>query len=184
MQQANFHNVHAVYDGMFNAASGTKIDLLNPTPEMIHPEDVAGALSKICRFGGHSSEFYSVAQHSVFVSALVPDQLRFPALMHDAAEAYLGDVIKPLKVLLGNVYEDLEERFMQVICKRFAIDPDLLPLIKGYDKLALEIEHERFQKGNPDRWDTEMHLHGLDGHALTPDAARVMFLRRCYMLTR
>lgn len=144
-----FHPVHQCNDGLFNTASGKIISLNDPTPEMIDIQDIAGALSKICRFGGHTSAFYSVAQHSVLVASLVPDSLKKEALLHDATEAYLGDVIKPLKVLLGSRYTDLEGEFTKAISQRFNVDLEgLYPSIKWFDRKALDVEHEALQKGN------------------------------------
>ncbi len=68
--------------------SGKKFDYLNSTTDDVEIEDIANALSHICRFSGHLPEFYSVAQHSVLCSQIVPPDFAFEALMHDAAEAY------------------------------------------------------------------------------------------------
>jgi 5'-deoxynucleotidase YfbR-like HD superfamily hydrolase len=86
-----------VNDGIINTVSGIEMDLLNPTPEMIDINDIAHSLGMQCRFGGHVSMFYSVAQHSVFVAGKAPAELRKHALLHDAAEAYLQDITAPLK---------------------------------------------------------------------------------------
>ena len=89
--------------GWFVTASGRRAFVEDPRACDLVIEDIAHALSNICRFGGHCSRFYSVAQHSVCVSALVertrPD-LALHALLHDAAEAYVGDVIRPIKPTL------------------------------------------------------------------------------------
>lgn len=165
--EKQYYNVHSSGDGVFNAASGLLINLKQPTVEMICIDDIASALSKICRFGGHSNDFYSVAQHSVLVAKLAPEYLCREALLHDAAEAYLGDVIKPLKNLIGSAYEDIEHRFMVAICKKFNLSVDNLYEIKKYDKQALSLEHEYYIMGdivkwfetmesinlNPDTWD-------------------------------
>lgn len=115
---------------------------------MIRIRDIAHALSHICRFGGHTFDFYSVAQHSCLVSYLAPQELRLVALMHDATEAYLGDLIKPLKNYIDGqtipIYKELEQRFERVIAERFGINHQLYELIKPYDKRALEIEHGYF----------------------------------------
>jgi hypothetical protein len=144
-----FHPVQSCYDGIFNSASGKQISLKNPTSDQIDIRDIAGPLSKICRFGGHISTFYSVAQHSVLVASLAPDPLKKAALLHDAAEAYLGDVIKPLKVMIGPAYEALETEFNYAISARFNIDlVHTYEQIKQYDLQALELEFEALQKGN------------------------------------
>jgi 5'-deoxynucleotidase YfbR-like HD superfamily hydrolase len=147
-----FHDVHASSDGVFNAASGKLIDINNPNADMICIEDIAQALSKICRFGGHSNDFYSVAQHSVVVANLAPAYLCKEALLHDAAEAYLGDVIKPLKNIIGPVYEEIEARFMKVICDKFDLSTFRLTEVKEFDKWALSLEHEYFIKGADSDW--------------------------------
>ena len=69
-------------------ASGKRFYLRRPTPADIDAGDVAHALAHICRFNGHTREFYSVAQHSILVSRLLPDELKLAGLLHDAAEAY------------------------------------------------------------------------------------------------
>lgn len=145
-----FYPVHKCNDGLFSTGSGITIDLRNPTPEMIRLEDIAHALAKICRFCGHVKKLYTVAQHSCLVASLVPPPLMQEALLHDAAEAYLGDVIKPLKVLLGKTYSDLERRFEAVIVEKFGLyhDPASKEIIKKYDLIALELEYEAFLKGN------------------------------------
>lgn len=80
--------------------SGRKMDLAAPASHAVHTSDISHALGNLCRFGGHTRSFYSVAQHSVLVATLLPDELKLAGLLHDAAEAYLGDVIQPLKLLL------------------------------------------------------------------------------------
>ncbi len=74
---------------------------LDPHPEDVHIVDIAHALANICRFGGHAKRFYSVAQHSVLVSRIVEPEDALHGLMHDAAEAYVGDVVRPIKHMPG-----------------------------------------------------------------------------------
>ena len=136
----NLHPVHKCDDGLFNAFTGTKINIKHPTVHMIKIDDIAHALSQICRFGGHTKRLYTVAQHSVLVAELAPPHLKRYALLHDATEAYLGDVIKPLKVILGEDYKQLEIRFHDVICDKFKLDPLQEFEVKQYDKDALELE--------------------------------------------
>lgn len=119
--------------------SGGYIDFLKPTPDQIHVNDIAHGLSHICRFGGQTSAFYSVAQHSVMVAELVPMPFKKAALFHDAAEAYLGDIITPLKSLLPE-YRVIEDRLQQVICERFNISVEKNSVIKDADLIALVTE--------------------------------------------
>ncbi|MCD3082574.1 deoxyribonucleoside 5-monophosphate phosphatase [Salmonella enterica subsp. enterica serovar Enteritidis] len=99
--------------------SGKQFDYLSATIDDIDIEDIAVALSNICRFSGHLPEFYSVAQHSVLCSQLVSPEFAFEALMHDAAEAYCQDIPAPLKALLPD-YREIEKRTDQLICKFYA----------------------------------------------------------------
>jgi len=88
--------------------SGTMHDLLNPAANgdpII--EDIAHALANICRWTGHTSRFYSVAEHCIRAAAIAPPECKLHVLMHDAAEAYLGDVATPLKNLLPE-YQTIE----------------------------------------------------------------------------
>jgi uncharacterized protein len=141
------HPVHNVYDGVFNSVSGKVIDLREPKPEMIDINDIAIALGNVCRFGGHTSTFYSVAQHCTTMVGIVPPELKKVALLHDASEAYLGDVIKPLKVLLGDAYGELEYKFNRAIFDRFCVPFALLERIRPHDRQLLEVEHLWLQKG-------------------------------------
>jgi hypothetical protein len=135
------HPIHQI-DGNFTMQSGITVNILNPTIEMIDLTDIVKSLSKICRFGGHLDEFYSVAQHSVLVEHLSPLQLKKAALIHDFSEAYLSDVIKPLKVLLEPIYGPIEERWERIIFQKFGVDYDLLKEVKPYDMQAVAIEYE------------------------------------------
>lgn len=77
--------------------SGERFYPFSPAPEEVKTKDIAHALANICRFNGHTRGFYSVAAHSVHVSRLVPPEFALEALLHDAAEAYVGDMVRPLK---------------------------------------------------------------------------------------
>src|SRR4051794_35682278 len=115
--------------------SGRRVNPLDAAPEDIDPGDIARALSNLCRFGGHSKAFYSVAQHSVIVCDLLeqrgatPDEL-MAALLHDAAEAYLGDLPHPLKHRseLGQQFRVAEKRLEAGIAERFALPEAAAPL--------------------------------------------------------
>lgn len=87
---------------------------------LLSPLDIAHGLSNICRWGGHVKEFYSVAQHSVLVSYACPTK-PLAGLLHDASEAFLGDIISPLKSMLPG-YKEIEHQLQDVIAFRFGLD--------------------------------------------------------------
>jgi uncharacterized protein len=130
--------------------SGRWVNPFDPDPEQLDAGDIARALANQCRFGGHSRAFYSVAQHSVIVSQLVEQhggdvEDSFAALMHDATEAYLGDMPHPLKHRspLGAAFKLAEEHLEQAIRDRFRIKADV-PEIKLADRALLATERRAF----------------------------------------
>jgi len=96
---------------------------LSPEPEEICIEDIAHALSLLCRFNGQCREFYSVAEHSIRVSDMLPEDMRLAGLMHDAAEAYIGDLIHPIKSCLP-YYREVEKGIRNVIFDKFHVTWD------------------------------------------------------------
>lgn len=118
--------------------SGKKFPLEEPDPSRIDIEDIAHALSLLCRFNGHCTKFYSVAEHSVHVSREIAPELALVGLLHDAAEAYLGDVPSPLKKELSQ-FSAFEHKMEVAIAERFGIDPALFtdPELKRADAQLL-----------------------------------------------
>ncbi|MEK0337335.1 MAG: hypothetical protein QQN41_07870 [Nitrosopumilus sp.] len=100
--------------------SGKLLDLNNPKIEDINIRDIAHSLSMICRFNGCVDKFYSVAEHSVKAYLLVKQENKLEALLHDAVEAYIGDVTRPLKSLLPE-YRAIELKWSKVISQKFGI---------------------------------------------------------------
>jgi hypothetical protein len=92
------------------------------TVASVRLEDIITHLSGINRFGGAGRRFYSVLEHSLLVAALVPPALRPLALLHDAAEAYLGDIVTPLKASLPAL-SSIEERFRSTIFQALGVQP-------------------------------------------------------------
>ena len=125
--------------------SGKFFDFVRPTPDMIEIEDIAWGLAHTCRFGGHVNGFYSVAQHSILVAAKVPCVRMLEAILHDATEAYLGDIVKPLKNLLPE-YQLLETRLWKVIADKFGLPHQMTPVVKATDRRALSTEHRDLTK--------------------------------------
>lgn len=131
--------------------SGNRFYPLEPRIDHVAIEDIAHGLAYQCRFNGQTREFYSVAQHSLIVAELVPPPLRLAALLHDAAEAYLGDMVKPLKVLMPE-FSALEERVSAIIADTFGIDFSDYAPIKHADLTALATEKRDLMPHSAERW--------------------------------
>lgn len=109
-------------------------------PEDVHLEDIAHALAHQCRFAGHTSRFYSVAEHSVLVSQQFANpELRMLGLLHDATEAYILDLPKPLKELLPE-YTAFEDRLWRTIAAKFGLPAEIPPEVHDIDRRMLITE--------------------------------------------
>lgn len=163
---------------------GCQVDLVAPDPKTISILDIAHALSNVCRFAGHTQDFYSVAQHSVLVHDIVireghPEKA-LAALMHDAAEAYLGDLSTPLKAMLPH-YGALERRMLGAIQTALHVYiPEGDPDIKHADLVALATEKRDvlFFGGGPS-WDMLQGIRPREARILSmdPEEAEHTFLR-------
>ena len=131
---------------MMTLYSGKRVDLLNVKPDDMDIEDIAHSLSMICRFSGHTNRFYSVAQHSVRVCNVVEPALQLTGLLHDATEAIVGDMIRPLKQLLPS-YRTIEERVWKAVATRYRLPLELPPTVDLADKMALKSELLQFMEG-------------------------------------
>ena len=133
-------------------SSGHYFDLLDPAASRFTLGDIATGLGNTCRFAGQCDGFYSVAEHCWHASFLVPANLAFAALMHDAAEAFVGDVTRPLKSLLP-AYREIESRIDGVIADRFAL-ADLCRhrLVKEADVRMLAREQQVLMPAHADEW--------------------------------
>lgn len=119
--------------------TGKQFYPLDPRAEDVDVRDIAHALSLICRFGGHVTKHYSVAQHSVIVSEIVPPHLALEGLLHDAAEAYIGDMVRPLKSAMPE-YKAVELRIERVLAQSFGLVFPFPPAIKSADLRACMTE--------------------------------------------
>lgn len=157
---------------------GNRINFSNPEDNVYDVNDIAFALSNICRFNGHCMKFYSVAEHSVYVSRLVPDEYKLLGLFHDAAEAFMGDVTTPLKALLPE-YKELEHAMEAAIYKQFGLTEIAknYQVIKNAD-IQMVLTEKRDLLNNAEDWFPGYHALSLDiTKPLHPEQARLLFLQ-------
>lgn len=185
--------------------TGRFVDTKTPKAATICLEDVAHALAATCRYGGHCQRFYSVAEHSVFCSIRVERrgygrELQLAALHHDDAEAYLGDIPRPMKSLLGAAYKRLTERMDVAIIEALGLVGLAADFhsqhVKDADNWALFVEarhllpsegrhwdgHDEgasWAEGQPSRIVTPDYWHG----GLDPVAAKNLYIERHHALT-
>jgi hypothetical protein len=180
--------------------SGRRLDLLDPSPLDVEVEDIAHGLSRVARWNGQTSgsQSYSVAEHSLLVERLIvelkeniPIKWRLAALLHDAPEYVIGDMISPFKAAIGINYKETEARLESAIHIRFGL-PAILPqqvkrLIKKADRLAAFIEatqlagfsEKEAQKlfGKSDRGGN------ISLNPSSPKEAKIIYLKRFEQLT-
>lgn len=166
--------------------SGKYINFLDPSVNDYDIVDIAEGLGKICRFTGHSRVFYSVAQHSVLCSYNVPKEYALEALLHDATEAYLGDVSSPLKALLPE-YKNLEQLHYTAIAKKFGIPEATSDVVKYVDLVLLKTERRDLMNNKDNTiWEFIKDIKPLEGkiYPVTPEESTHLFLKRFYELTK
>ena len=167
--------------------SGRRFWPLDPRPEDIDIEDIAHALANLCRFTGHTSRFYAVAEHSVHVSDSASAPHKLWGLLHDAPEAYLGDLARPTKQAhagFGLAYRRVERRLMLAICERFEL-LTVEPLeVLALDDLVLETEAEALMPPLPGgrRWTGNRPIAGLKINCWSSPIAKATFLARFHRL--
>lgn len=164
---------------------GNRFYPLEPRIVDVAIEDIAHGLAYQCRFNGQTSAFYSVAQHSLIVASLVPDELKFAALLHDAAEAYLGDMVKPLKVLLPS-FSEIEDSVTRIIGECFGVNLSHNPAIKRADLISLATEKRDLMPYSAEPW---TYLEGVEPckeiiRPMPPEEAKQAFLRRFGVLSQ
>jgi hypothetical protein len=163
--------------------TGRLFDVLKPRPEDVDIVDIAHALANSCRWGGHCRTFFSVAQHSVLTSLHVPPEHGLWGLLHDAAEAYLVDVPRPIKHLLP-AYQEMEEIIMAAVCRRFSMDSVEPLIVKEVDMRLLATEAEILGM-HPHLWGAALsHPLPVVISPQPPGEAKRDFLKRFEQLTR
>ena len=148
---------------------------IDPRADEIVPEDIAHALSMLCRFGGHCKRFYSVAEHSVLLSRAVSPANRLWALLHDATEAYLVDVPRPLKPFLVG-YREAEDKIARAVCERFGLPMEMPAEVKSADTRILTDERQQNMAPAPKPWSTDTQPLGVTLSFWSPVEAKSVFL--------
>jgi 5'-deoxynucleotidase YfbR-like HD superfamily hydrolase len=158
--------------------SGAWFDFCAPASSSFTIEDIAHGLANICRYSGQCSSFYSVAEHSILVSDTA-EGFEFEALMHDAAEAFLGDITRPLKQMLPE-YKRIEADVERAILDRFGVKGALPPQVKQADLRVLAAEQRQIMPEGTDGWvrGQKVEPAPIVVRHLPPDEAKRIFLER------
>lgn len=167
-------------DGWIETYTGKKFHLLNPQQNEIDILDIAHALSMTCRWGGHCKKFYSVAEHSIHIAnRIINPKQALMGLLHDSAEAYMGDMPRPFKSMFSE-WKKIERKVEEVIFQHFGLNIfDLDVIVKELDNSILINEKKALM--NPDmKWDNEFdELKPIEGLTLKfwePKEAEQQFL--------
>ena len=167
--------------------SGARINLFRPDSNEIHLDDVATALSNLCRFTGHVKRWYSVAEHCLLVAALLPEHLKLTGLFHDAGEMVTNDIASPVKKYAPRINK-IEGLFLQAAASKFGFQYPFPLEIKCADHLALYIEAhalkhsggmdwEQFNDIDPDK------VPAIQLSCYPPHVAKHVFLDMYYQIT-
>lgn len=177
-------NVNSFYPWI-QTYTGKRFDVSNPDPDAICIEDIAHSLSLACRYNGHSRSMYSVAQHSVLMSTFEDYGDKLWLLLHDAAEAYIGDIVNPIKHAIP-IFTEWEHRILFAIQRRFLLDNPDHTMIKQADEFMLSME-KRDVLNHDIRWDIYLPKPPSDPKfkiiPWTSNKSERLFLERYYQLS-
>jgi len=164
--------------------TGRRFSPTNPVVDAIVIEDIAHPLSMQCRFSGHVKEFYSVAQHSVLVSYICDTKDALWGLLHDASEAYLVDIPRPIKQSgKFDNYMEFEKVMQAAVCEKFGLPKDMPKSVKMADDMLLMTEARDFMSPLHTGWTKPCEPIPFKIVPITHEKAKVAFLRRYCELT-
>jgi hypothetical protein len=155
--------------------SGRQFWPLDPRPDEVAIEDIAHALSMLCRYGGHAQAFYSVAEHSVHLAGAVAPKNALWALLHDASEAYVGDIVRPLKRHLAG-YAEVEARVMAAIAQKYRLEGTMPDEVRICDNRILADEAHYLMLPPPVPWAYTGEPLGVRIQGWPPPIARQRFV--------
>lgn len=170
--------------GWMQTFSGKPFVVMDPKPEMISATDIAHSIAMQCRYNGHVKFFYSVAEHCLLTSYMVPAEDALWALLHDATEAYVGDMVRPLKRSMPD-FVAAEDRVMEAIAIHFGLDlPARMPeSVRQADNLILMDERAALLTAPPQAWEHEAEPAGMEIVGYSPAIAKELYLSRLEELT-
>jgi hypothetical protein len=162
--------------------SGGRFYPRDPRSADVDPTDIAHALSLLCRYGGHVERFYSVAEHCVLMSQAVAPENALAALLHDATEAYVGDVVRPLKLTLPG-YRHIEHQVWLAIAHHFELGPLPEEVKEADNRILINERAELLTRAEP--WPTLAGLQPLPVQITgwAPALAEALYLNRLTELT-
>lgn len=157
---------------------------LDPRPEDIDIRDIAHSLSMLCRYNGHCRKFYSVAEHCVHVSKLVPPEHALWGLLHDAEEAYTSDIPRPLKAMLK--IDDIALKVSQAVVDRFKlkVGPGAILAVYHSDNAIISDERKALMNPCEKEWPPLPPPTGVRIECWCPEQAESRFLDRFFILTK
>lgn len=187
------------YPNCIQTASGIMFNLLDPKPGMFNIQDIAQCLSRIPHWNGATKQFISVAEHSILVSKYLPQELQLTGLMHDCAEAYIGDISRPLKEILGTPkitpegkpiltqyirsLQTIENGILFEASKVFGFEYPLHDMVKQIDTQMCETERVLLMPSGD--WDFGCDpIRDVTIHCWEPREAYIQFMCRFYNLMK
>lgn len=164
--------------------SGAWFDFASPHTSPFTAEDIGHGLAHICRYSGQCTKFYSVAEHSLLVSD-VAKGFEYEALLHDAAEAFIGDITRPLKQMLPD-FKRIEAVVQDAVLERFGLSHPLPQQVKEADLRVLAAEQRQIMPAGTDGWRAELNIEPapIVVRHLAPEVAKRMWLDKFEALSR
>ena len=153
--------------------------------DVVDIQDIAHSLSQTCRYNGQCDNFYSTAEHSILISEWLWNEtkdknLSLAGLLHDAAEAYMGDIVRPMKYMFPQ-FKELEKRIDKVIFEQYNLEFPMDPRIKEADNRILNDERKFLFSRSKETWTTSDRIKGalnVEIECLRPLQAKSRFLHR------
>ncbi len=180
------HQIKSVTDRgpVIQVTSGAPFYPFTPRPDEIKITDIANSLSYLCRYNGHVKKFYSVAEHSFHLSNVVEPEYALEALLHDAAEAYVGDLVAPIKRHIPE-FNKIETQIMRAIWYKFGLPNRPLPIaVRDADQRIMLDERKYVLNESRFQWPLAATVRTRAGiKCWTPKTSREKFLERFHELT-